>query len=786
MGKISKLLILLPLCSFLLISSSGIAITNDSLILQQIDSLLFIPVSPNDSVFNLSYKNSVKAIELSKSINHWKGEIKGNLVLGNFYLGYQKYYNALVCFLRVMDLGKANNDQRSVFEATERIGNVFTEISRFDIALKYFDQASEYLGIEKDPALLFRLHLNKGVYFIQTNETKKALTEFYLCYHFAAKQNDTLGISQAMKNIGIVFLHQKEYNSSIYYYQTAIKQLLPTNYRNEFGTLYTLIAHSYEALNNFDSAIYYYHLAKEIREIGGQTRQYYGSLLNLGNLFLESDMLDSAFYYLNAGIDPAERYSLTRLKEYGYLGLSKLFLKHHDYKKSLESFRKYTIARDSVLFEKNRIEISILETTNQISRFEQEKKLLETQIMLQQSEIKLKNRSTVIYLSIIVISIFIIFLVYFLYIKTKRSRQALQALNDQLDREVEERKKAEIALRISESSYRFLADHTPDVILQMDPVGQVIFASPNCREVLGYTAEELVDGFPFQNTVFPEYLEAMRGLYRVMVTTCEPTLFTYEALSKTGARFWVESLANPLTDPVTGKYNGCISVLRNIEERVKYEEQLAENAKQKEVLLREVHHRVKNNFAILIGVLTLQKSARHNPELANLVNDLELRIRSMSLVHELLYRNENLDFIPFDTYVVQLANIVAAANRSKTVHIIPNTKPCILDIGTALPLGLVVNELVTNSYKYAFTETEDGYLFIDLMPYETNPSGEPVKWILTIRDSGKGLPEGYTMDSTGTLGSQIVKMLVTQVEGSVRSVSNGGACFEIIFNQSPE
>ena len=202
------------------------------------------------------------------------------------------------------------------------------------------------------------------------------------------------------------------------------------------------------------------------------------------------------------------------------------------------------------------------------------------------------------------------------------------------------------------------------------------------------------------------------------------------------------------------------------------------------MLLREIHHRVKNNFAILASILTLQKVSAGNGELQRLVDDLQMRLRSMSLVHELLYKNNDLDFIPFDIYLYQLANVVAKAYRSKPVHIVPTTEPCTLHIRTALPLGLVINELITNAFKYAFSEEGDGYLYIDLKAHEKDENGNPLRWALTIRDNGQGLPEGFSPDSTKTLGSQIVSMLVGQVEGTLRTINQGGACFEIIFKQT--
>ncbi|HNX87428.1 MAG TPA: histidine kinase dimerization/phosphoacceptor domain -containing protein, partial [Bacteroidales bacterium] len=338
-------------------------------------------------------------------------------------------------------------------------------------------------------------------------------------------------------------------------------------------------------------------------------------------------------------------------------------------------------------------------------------------------------------------------------------------------------------LKTSEASYRFLAENTLDLIIHMDANLKILYISPNCDEFLGYSPREFkTEFFPYL-IIHPEYQEMMKEQYLGMQHKLQPNLVCYEAVRKDGSKFWVESLSNPIIDQTTSMFAGSLTVIRNIEDRVKYEEQLFENTKQKEILLREIHHRVKNNFALLFSILTLQRYSTNNSEMKDLIEELQLRIRAMSSIHDLLYRNDDLADIPFDIYSVQLVNIVIAAFRNKPIHIHYNMDTCILDIKIALPLGLIVNELVTNSFKYAFSENGEGILSIGLHLHEPATEKSPEIWKLTVRDNGKGLPEEYATKTSHTLGTQIIKMLVSQIEGEITARSDEGACFDIIFPQ---
>lgn len=748
-----------------------------------IDSIIKLGFAVSDSNADLALAYADTAIVQSVRYNYKNGQIKSALLFGSITYRKGKYLKSINSYLNAAAFSKAANDLKNFSIAHERIGYVLVVLKQYDQAEFYLNQALKFAFAEKDTTTQILLYYDFGLIAQDNKDTYGAFRNFMYGYFLSQKsQNYNLSL-RGLKLLGSFFITINDLNEAHAYYQYALDLANDKNLVFELGTIYSHLAYTKKLQKRFQEALELDLKAARIRSFSNQKEQYISSLLNICDDYMIIGKIDLAKHYLNQGLDllPAAEYYY--LQVYAYRLSKEISLKSENYKEALSSFEKYSIARDSLNSEMNKREISIIQSKEKLFEIEQQNKILEYQNTVQKLQIKYKNRATALFLVIIGVAFILIGVFTWLYIKTKRSRTVLEGLNQQLDREMAERKLAEVNLRVSEASYRFLADNTPDLIIHLDSRARLVYISPSCEAVLGYPIDEFRSSFTPLMMIHPEYHEAMKGLYREMVDTGEPTIFTYEALRKDGSKFWVESLSNPLADPETGKFNGTIAVIRNIAERVKYEDQLAENARQKEILLREIHHRVKNNFAILTGVMTLQKFSADNKELTNLVDDLQTRIRSMSLVHELLYKNENLDVIPFDIYLMQLAHIVASANRNKPVHLVYDLDPCILDIEIVLPLGLVVTELLTNAFKYAFDTSGDSTLNMKLKIHERDAANAPLKWKLMVRDNGKGLPEGFSLENVTTLGSSIVKMLVSQVEGTVEARNENGACFEIIFKQ---
>lgn len=198
---------------------------------------------------------------------------------------------------------------------------------------------------------------------------------------------------------------------------------------------------------------------------------------------------------------------------------------------------------------------------------------------------------------------------------------------------------------------------------------------------------------------------------------------------------------------------------------------------EKETLLKEIHHRVKNNLQIISSLLNLQSQNVKDKIAIEAFSESQRRLHSIALVHQKLYQNENLAKINIKEYFEDLVETIHQSfhSKAKSISYRLNIADANLDVDTAVPLGLIINELVTNAFKYAFNKTKEGELCINLNKEEEH------SYSLIVKDNGPGLPENLTMNETESLGLKLVNILVRQLEGTIDVKSNNGAEFTIHF-----
>lgn len=228
-------------------------------------------------------------------------------------------------------------------------------------------------------------------------------------------------------------------------------------------------------------------------------------------------------------------------------------------------------------------------------------------------------------------------------------------------------------------------------------------------------------------------------------------------------------------------------ILANALERKQVEERLNASLQEKEVLLKEIHHRVKNNMQVISSLLNFQSGRIKNEEILEMFKESQDRIRSMSLIHERLYQSQDLVRIDFSHYVQNLINHLFQSYRinPETVELITDVRDVSLDINKAIPCGLIINELVSNSLKYAFPQPNGGEKK-KAKKGEINISlaSEDAKIVLLYKDNGVGLPEDLNIETAESFGLQLVTALVAQLNGEVEIKRKPGVTFKIIFHQS--
>jgi two-component sensor histidine kinase len=218
-------------------------------------------------------------------------------------------------------------------------------------------------------------------------------------------------------------------------------------------------------------------------------------------------------------------------------------------------------------------------------------------------------------------------------------------------------------------------------------------------------------------------------------------------------------------------------VLNEIRERREREANLAASLEEKNILLKEIHHRVKNNLQMVVSLLSLQRRGISNPEAQEALLDSENRVTSMSLVHELLYRADRYSDIDLSNYMRDLAGTIVyqTGNGRCKISMEYRIESIFVDLGVAIPLGLIVNELLTNAMKHAFTDRDTGTIAIS-----TTRDPATGRTTLSICDDGRGLPENWLEVRKGSLGLQIVEALCAQIGADLKVESRPGTtCLSI-------
>jgi PAS domain S-box-containing protein len=367
----------------------------------------------------------------------------------------------------------------------------------------------------------------------------------------------------------------------------------------------------------------------------------------------------------------------------------------------------------------------------------------------------------------------ILTIIFFLNRKTSRK---MQGVYEQLQVEYQERNMKTLRIKEAEQKFRFLSENSIDFIVHFNNKLQIIYASPSCERLYGYTPDEMIKKMPNDLTHW-DYHSYSDRIFQEMVTTKTEKQFMYLALRKDGSSFWVESVANPVFEPVTGDFMGVVAVIRDIHERTLRENKIMEGTKQKENLLKEIHHRVKNNFAILVSLINMQIAQHKDPVLKASLTNLQLRIRSMSLVHEMLYRSEDFEKISVPEYIRSLSSVVAATMNNRKIKLAVEVSDGIMNIDTAIPVGLILTEVITNSYLHAFNGMEKGLIQVRFLKLE-----EFSRYQLVLQDNGIGLPENFKPESVQTMGLQIVQLLCRQIDSTLAIESENGTTFTIDFS----
>ncbi len=746
----------------------------------EIDALNGLSAKYIDSIPLLANELATKALRLSRLINYKKGEAYANLNLGYYHYKKKIFLKALEDFMVSLNYAEANDDAFLLNEVYKGMALLFMDLGRRDRAIEYLQKRMVYAKRHKITEELAGTYIRLGQLSYEQGDTNEAFRFYFEALTLKPKLKKFYQQIWVMKSIGNLYLSSKKYDIALYYYREAIKEN-PKDLGNQNGTIYSIIAHTYEKKNDLGKALYYNKIALAFRIKENQQLLLTSSLLNIGHVFLKTGNYDSSLYYLETGLRNADLLKINFLKEAGYKNLYELYLAKKDWKSALFALQAYNSAQNIVENEKNKDQVTLMENNRIINEKEKQTEKLRAENAIQKLEMKNRNLLVLLLITLSLLTIAVAVYIQQLLIKNKKAKKIVEDINDQLHDEIKEHVIQNEELSKREQEYRFLADHSVDLITLMDSNFKCLYISPSSEFFLGYTPEELLSLEDYRDLIHQDSRKSFSIEFDGMMDYHDPTRFVYQVIKKDGSAFWVESNINPIFDPLTGKLKAMLSITRDVSSQIDQEEALMEVARQKELLIKEVHHRVKNNLAILTSLVNMQKSEFTDIKTLDIFSDLQFRVRAMALVHEQLYKSRNIEVLPIGEYLSKLVEIVSSAFSTKRVEVHQDFYNEIVDVEITLPLGLIVNELLTNAYKYAFPDNKEGNIWVTYKKAPRRKKSTVEMRCLTVRDDGIGLPSDFDFSQRTSMGSQIIHLLTRQLEGEIKINGTKGASFSIIL-----
>ena len=358
-------------------------------------------------------------------------------------------------------------------------------------------------------------------------------------------------------------------------------------------------------------------------------------------------------------------------------------------------------------------------------------------------------------------------------VQLEHVQKAVLNILDDLAGEVAERGRLE-------ERFRGLLETAPDSIVIVDQSGRIVLINAQTERLFGYTRTELV-GQPVE-ALMPKRYRSQHPQHRMRFGVSPEVRAMgsgreMHGLRKDGSEFPTEILLSPLK---TDEGILVSAAIRDVSHAKDIEHQIRSSLKDKEALLQEIHHRVKNNLQVIASLLSLQSTYIDDPRMLAKFEESQGRIRSMALIHEKLYQSQSLARVDLADYVQNLTAILMRSySANSSVRLETQLEPAAVSVDTAVPVGLMLNELVTNALKYAFPDGRAGRLLVQL----TVAADGQIQ--IRVQDDGVGLKPDFELDQASTLGLRLVQMFGRQLRADVGFESEPGrTVFNIQFAET--
>jgi len=336
----------------------------------------------------------------------------------------------------------------------------------------------------------------------------------------------------------------------------------------------------------------------------------------------------------------------------------------------------------------------------------------------------------------------------------------------ELEMQNDELRHTQAALETSRERYFELYDLAPVGYFTISGKGLILETNLTAATLLGVTRDALVQR-SLSRFIFPEDQKIYELQLKMLLEKFKQVAWEMRMLHADGFPFWTHINAVP------GQNGECRITLNDITENKRAGEKIRYLLKEKEVMLKEIHHRVKNNMQLIYSLLSLQANSITDNKVCSMLKDSSNRVKSMAMVHEKLYQSEDLANIDFRNYLQNLVESIITTYERQEVVFSLDIEPVAFDVNICIPCGLIVNELVSNSIKHAFPDGRIGTIKVGM---NKNKEGN---YVLIVEDNGIGFPSNVDFKNTSSLGLQLVNVLTIQIHGTIELSREKGTRFTI-------
>lgn len=741
-------------------------------------SLRYIGIVQSDSgEYEKALENYFQAIKIVESIenlytSNYRNElrIKSAKILNNIGIVYSRqgvFGIASDYYLKALDVYTELNDSISIAVAYSSLGIVNARMANLTEALDYFQKSLDIFLLKSHLDGVGQSYNNIGNIHFQLSNWDQALDLYLKAQDIHIEMGYLQRLAATKGNIGQVYQNKNDFSKAFHYLDESLKIRSDLNDQAGMVESYNNIGNLYSDMGDLDKASEFYEMSLELSEKIGDQRMIAHALINKGELLGRQNLPGEAIMATLEGLDVAREHQLKFVEESALNQLAELYALASDYRNAYQYARKHFVLSQEILDEQKTKNINELQIEHKARENHQRIEILEQQSEFNQLRLR-QSRTIAIFLGLLFITGLIIAVFAFILIK-QRSKILL------LKREQE----AEKAIKKKQNDLKaLLRTHAQAMILLDNDLNIVIYNSPAVFWFQKFLALKLEDITNFQN------VEGQLSLFlKDKILTESLKGFSVEVekdLVINDQKYFFKFFCNPVFEEDEKVIQSISLMIEDVSEQRVFQERIEKDLKEKETLIKEIHHRVKNNMQVIMSLIRMQSMYFKQTDLNESFRDLEQRIAAMSYVHEDLYRSENLSDIRFDDYIAKISsNLNGIFGGGIRVHNFIQMNDPLVNIDFAMPLGLVANELITNAIKHAF-KTEQEHTIRKEKRIDVYFTENVDFYELKVFDNGDGKEVSKKELTSKSMGFQLIKIIVEeQLKGQWDLLVNGGYKFTV-------